>query len=152
MLCVAAMALNVTGTLLSDGGLRGPAVSVALLSVQEGCHMGQRSFDFGATSSGASNRGGSPRSVRAARRWNRALSVPLSLILLAAAVTSVTLALGAQPASAIGCFNAFNCAPTNVQFSQPNQQKLSDLGICGITGNFAPLAAEEIDNNLDNPN
>ncbi|MGH9016614.1 MAG: beta strand repeat-containing protein [Acidimicrobiales bacterium] len=59
--------------------------------------------------------------------------------------------IGAQPAQAISCFQGFNCAPTNIQFPEPNSLNLSNLKVCGIQGNYAPLAAEAIDNAYDNP-
>ncbi|HVC70019.1 MAG TPA: Ig-like domain-containing protein [Acidimicrobiales bacterium] len=74
------------------------------------------------------------------------------MITVLGALTTGSLALGAQPAGALICQIGFNCSPTNVNIPQPGSQSLSGLNVCGIIGSYAPIASRAIDQNYDDPN
>lgn len=98
------------------------------------------------------------------RLRSRAVSVLAAVTLGLGAIVPASLTLDASPASAASCGSSTApCAPTGVTFEQPGSDintqllggtvpvPLSNVTVCGIEGEYAPLASAEIDTNYDDP-
>jgi Big-like domain-containing protein len=81
----------------------------------------------------------------------RVLRIIAAVTLTVAAWGPASFTLGAGVAHASSCTPFFSCAPSNVNFLQQGSYNLGGVHVCGIEGQYAPLASSEIDRNYDDP-
>ena len=78
-----------------------------------------------------------------------------ALVLSFSTVVPVALTAAAQPAAAQSpCFTSNNCAPANVAFPVPGNNtnvNIPGVPVCGIEGDYAPVASLAIDQAYDDP-
>jgi hypothetical protein len=110
-----------------------------------------RSFGVGVVQDGPLSGGGatSRQGTRLGPRKGRLSGLLLSLTLVLSAVGSLTLGLGAGTASASPCAPGV-CPVTNVNFREPGSVGLPG-NFCGIETGYAPIGAEDVDSEYDDP-
>lgn len=78
-------------------------------------------------------------------------AVSAASVLVLGVVVPASLALSASPAAAAACTPGADCTPGSVQFLLPGSYPISGLHVCGIDGDYAPLASAEVDSAYDDP-
>jgi Bacterial Ig-like domain (group 1) len=99
---------------------------------------------------GRGSKGSTPTPGNREPGRSRGTKVFLAVAVVLGAVASGALGIGVHPAGAVDCTVGV-CGPQNVTFRDPGSLSLNSFAYCGIGLNYGPLAADTVDQDLDNP-